>query len=108
MMKMTKKDRIARLEDFLVKSHRTRPDIETGAEWNMHVMAKVTREERVQSGRRDADAAAQGIVWRFAAVVCVLALVFSIYTFRKGIGREQIEAELFINDPLYLTTVQIF
>lgn len=98
-MSMTDKERIAKLEDALVKSHRSRPAVETGSNWDTRVMAQV-RHESHRWCKEGASAIAQRFVWRFAAVVSGLALAFSVYGYSKGINPERLAVELLINDPL--------
>lgn len=105
---MAKKDRLAKLENALVKSYRARPEIEPNSVWSMCVMAQVRGQGRVWNKDNDLVVAQQRFVWRFAAAVCTLAVVISMYAFRLGIGPEQLAMKFFIENPLNTPTMQVF
>jgi hypothetical protein len=98
-------DRVIKMEDALITAHRSRPEIEPDAEWNTRGMAQVREEGPLGLTNNRYPALAQIFVWRFAAVVCSLALVISFYAFKTGIGTEQFMLEFFSDDPLATLTM---
>jgi hypothetical protein len=107
---MTRKVRVTKVEDALIAAHRNRPEIETGVEWNRHVMEQVRAQGRLLPVNQGSDFA-QRCVWRFATVTCMLALAFSLYALQisiggnsgiGGIGLEQLALNLVIDDPLVI------
>lgn len=103
---MAKKDRLAKIEDALVKSYGMCPEIEPDSVWSMRVMTQV-RQERVWAVDND-SVVSQRFVWRFAIVACTFAFVILVYAFSLEIRPEQLTMKLFIDDPLNAVTMRVF
>jgi len=94
---MTDKNRLAKIEDALLESHRARPEIETGSDWNMRTMAEVRRHGRLWNAERD-YVVTQRIVWRFAMAASTFALILSMYASGRDIGPAQLAASIIFGD----------
>lgn len=105
-MKRRGKDPISTIGQALVEAHRSRPEVRVDDRWNRRVMARVRAEGRT-AGEADWPALTQRFVWRFATAACTLAVAFSLYAFSKGITPDRIAGNLFLDDPVGISLVQI-
>ncbi len=104
---MMKNDCVTELEKALVASHRSRPQVEAPAGWDMQVMQQIQAQGRPRIEEQESFLT-QRFVWRFAAVACTIAFIVSMYAFGTDLGPEHLVAKLFFDDPLGLVTMPIF
>ena len=105
-MKSHKSD-YKKVENTLITAYRDKDGVEPGDYWQMRVMNHV-RSLGPLSSETSLFMLFDQVVWRFAFVACLLAVILSAYVLQTGFQPEYQLANLFVNDSVELTFLQYF
>lgn len=98
---------VDKVEQALVQVHRTRPQVETDADWTRRVMTRVQKERHPGRPAAPPDLILR-LVWRFAAAACTFAFVLVFFALQTGLEPDPLALHMFISDPLILQTLYLF
>jgi hypothetical protein len=72
-----KDDDIKKIERVLAEAHHTRQAPSLGAGWTRHVMEEILHRPVSVENRQCLDEGTDQFIWRFAAIACLCALIFT-------------------------------
>lgn len=98
---------VNKIEQALIQAHRTRPQVETDADWTRRIMTRVQRERHAGRPAAIPDPLLR-LVWRFAVASCSFAILLVFFTLQTDPEPDQLALHMFISDPLILQALYWF
>lgn len=96
-----------KLINALRGAYRDREHSEVSNRWQMDVMRDIRRLGPLNA-KANSFLFADRVVWRFAAVACMVVLMLSIYVLYTDLSPEAEIVNLFFNNPVEFTLIQAF
>jgi hypothetical protein len=89
---------VRKIEDALIHFHRQPVPVEVDQALEQKVMGRIREESVARRPEPENGFRTNKLIWRFALVTCIVALLFAVYVIKSDLDTQYRVAELMLED----------